>query len=86
MSLSKGVRDNGSVFKAEIEFSHAEVEGENCTQVVVRDENKHEEVDSDQLQLLRDHDFLTGLYNRVRFMDELENCLLYTSPSPRDRG
>ena len=72
MSLSKGVRDNGSVFKAEIEFSHAEVEGENCTQVVARDENKHEEVDSDQLQLLRDHDFLTGLYNRVRFMDELE--------------
>jgi len=68
----QGVRDDGSLFKADIEFSHAEVEGENCTQVVVRNESEHEEVDSDQLQLLRDHDFLTGLYNRVRFMDELE--------------
>lgn len=68
----QGVRDDSSVFKADIEFSHAEVEGENCTQVVVRDKGEHEQVDSDQLQLLRDHDFLTGLYNRVRFMDELE--------------
>ncbi len=68
----QGVRDDGGLFKADIEFSHAEVEGENCTQVVVRNESEHEDVNSDQLQLLRDHDFLTGLYNRVRFMDELE--------------
>lgn len=66
------VRADGSVFKANIEFSHAEVEGENCTQVVIRDDNEAVEVDNDQLQLLRDHDFLTGLYNRVRFIDELE--------------
>ena len=68
----QGVRDDGGLFKADIEFSHAEVEGENCTQVVVRNESEHEDVGSEQLQLLRDHDFLTGLYNRVRFMDELE--------------
>ncbi|MFK7902772.1 MAG: diguanylate cyclase [Nitratireductor sp.] len=66
------VRDDSSVFNADIEFSHAEVEGENCTQVVVRDDNEQEDIDSEQIKLLRDHDFLTGLYNRVRFMDELE--------------
>lgn len=68
----QGVKDDGSIFNADIEFSHAEVEGENCTQVVVRDDSLDEKVDSEQLQLLRDHDFLTGLYNRVRFMDELQ--------------
>jgi diguanylate cyclase (GGDEF)-like protein/PAS domain S-box-containing protein len=68
----QGVREDGHVFKVDIEFSHAEVEGENCTQVVVRDEVVFEDVDSEQLKLLRDHDFLTGLYNRVRFMDEME--------------
>jgi len=67
------VRADGTGFNASIEFSHAEIEGENCTQVVITDENqRQEEVDSGQLQLLRDHDFLTGLYNRVRFVDELE--------------
>ena len=64
------VRSDGSGFKANIEFSHAVVEGENCTQVVVRDENVDTGSD-EQLQLLRDYDFLTGLYNRTRFMDEL---------------
>lgn len=66
------VRADGYSFVANIEFSHAEVEGENCTQVVIRDEKEQEEADDGQLQLLRDHDFLTGLYNRVRFVDELE--------------
>jgi multidomain signaling protein FimX len=66
----QGIRDDGDLFKADIEFSHAEVEGENCTQVVVRNESEHEDVGSEQLQLLRDHDILTGLYNRVRFMEE----------------
>jgi diguanylate cyclase (GGDEF)-like protein/PAS domain S-box-containing protein len=64
------VRSDGNVFKANIEFSHAQVEGEDCIQVVVRDEQERLPTDS-QAELLRDRDFLTGLYNRVRFVDEL---------------
>ncbi|MDT8370611.1 MAG: EAL domain-containing protein [Gammaproteobacteria bacterium] len=64
------VRADSSRFKANIEFSHAQVEGEECIQVVVRDEQ--EKLPSDhQFEFLRERDFLTGLYNRVRFVDEL---------------
>ncbi len=65
------VRADGTGFSAKIEFSHARVEGEDCTQVVIRDDATFN-VDDSQLKLLRDHDLLTGLYNRKRFMDELE--------------
>jgi len=69
------VRADGSGFRANIEFSHAVVEGENCTQVVVRDEDVHTSTDTSQLQLLRDYDLLTGLYSRTRFLDELEKIV-----------
>jgi len=65
------VKADSSVFRAQIEFSHAEVEGEDCTQVVIRDELEHDNLDT-ELKLLRDRDFLTNLYSRVRFVDELE--------------
>jgi diguanylate cyclase (GGDEF)-like protein/PAS domain S-box-containing protein len=64
------VRADASVFNANIEFSHAQVEGEECIQVVVRDDELNQE-SNPQLDLLRERDFLTGLYNRVRFLDEL---------------
>ncbi|NQZ54698.1 MAG: EAL domain-containing protein [Piscirickettsiaceae bacterium] len=66
------VKADGSGFRANIEFSHAQVEDENCTQVVIRDNDESSGTSDAQLQLLRDHDFLTGLYSRTRFMDELE--------------
>lgn len=70
------VRADGTGFNAEIEFSHARVEGEDCTQVVIRDGTKSATtVDDSQLKLLRDHDLLTGLYNRKRFLDEMENAI-----------
>ncbi|MCX4188131.1 EAL domain-containing protein [Methylophaga sp. OBS4] len=68
------VRADGTGFNAKIEFSHARVEGENCTQVVIRDDAAFT-VDDTQLKLLRDHDLLTGLYTRARFMDELEKTV-----------
>lgn len=68
------VRADGTGFNAKIEFSHARVEGEDCTQVVIRDDATFS-VDDSQLKLLRDHDLLTGLYNRKRFMDELEKTV-----------
>ncbi|WP_438971720.1 EAL domain-containing protein [Methylophaga sp.] len=68
------VRADGTGFNAKIEFSHARVEGEDCTQVVIRDDAAFT-VDDSQLKLLRDYDFLTGLYNRTRFVDELEQSV-----------
>ncbi|PCH62945.1 MAG: two-component system response regulator [Gammaproteobacteria bacterium] len=68
------VKADGESFKANIEFSHARVEGEDCTQVVIRDEVIAAGTDA-QLQLLRDHDFLSGLYSRVRFLEELEQVM-----------
>jgi len=65
------VRADGTGFKANIEFSHAEVEGEACTQVVVFDESIDISV-SGELESLSEHDLLTGLYGRAQFRDELE--------------
>jgi diguanylate cyclase (GGDEF)-like protein/PAS domain S-box-containing protein len=65
------IRADGGTFNAKIEFSHARVEGEACTQVVIRDDATFHTDDS-QLVLLRDHDVLTGLYNRQHFVEELE--------------
>lgn len=69
------LKSDGNVFSAIIEFSHAKVEGEDCTQVVIRD-NKAFVANDAQMQLLRDHDFLTGLYSRARFVDELEKVII----------
>ncbi|AFJ03331.1 response regulator receiver modulated diguanylate cyclase/phosphodiesterase with PAS/PAC sensor(s) [Methylophaga frappieri] len=68
------LKEEGHRFSANIEFSHARVEGEDCTQVVIRDESVSSD-DSNKLQLLRDHDLLTGLYSRARFEDEMEKAI-----------
>lgn len=70
------VRAEGTRFNAKIEFCHARVEGEDCTQVVIR-EDTAASVDDSQLKLLRDHDILTGLYNRARFVDALEQSVFH---------
>lgn len=72
--VAQCVRADGTGFNAKIEFSHARVEGEDCTQVVIHDDEAFT-VDDSQLKLLRDHDLLTGLYNRARFVDELEQAV-----------
>lgn len=64
-------------FEATLEFSHAEVEGESCTQVIIREElnDAIAGISDEALADVRDHDSLTGLYNRVRFMDELDKAV-----------
>jgi len=71
------VSGEGDEFEAVIEFSHAEVEGEDCTQLVIRETTQEimTSVSDDALAKVRDHDSLTGLYNRVRFLDELESAI-----------
>jgi len=68
------LKADGESFKAQIEFSFARVEGEDCTQVVVRDEVELLQQSMD-LDWGQDRDFVTGLYSRLHFMDELQQAI-----------
>ncbi|EGL54595.1 MAG: EAL domain-containing protein [Pseudomonadota bacterium] len=73
--MGNGLTAEGVTFKAEIQFSHARVEGEDCTQVVIRDDTVINEQTAPVVTLIDEHDQLTGLYNRSRFIDELEKTV-----------
>lgn len=61
---------DGKIFKAELEFSPASVEGEPCTQIIIRDQSLDSELE-EKIQQLATHDTQTGLYNRRYLMDKL---------------
>ncbi len=61
-------------FEANMEFSTASVEGEECTQIVIRSQADNEELQN-QIEYLSQRDLLTGLYNRPTFMSRLSNAL-----------
>lgn len=80
-SLSKGetpsqdfefeaIRSNREIFKATMAFSAAAIEGEPCTQIVIRQQSTNAALER-ELDQLRKQDLLTGLYNRQHFMDVL---------------
>lgn len=73
--VAQCLKADGVVFDADIEFSHAQVEGENCTQVVIRDRPMLVDEDNEYLAQLQHYDALTGLYNRTHFVDELQQSL-----------
>lgn len=80
----KCLKADGTHFDANIEFSHARVEGEDCTQVVVRDADNGSDLNDGKLQLLRDYDLLTNLYSRARFTDELQKALVKAAEGQGD--
>lgn len=66
----KGMRTDGNDFNAVMEFTPATVDGETCTQIIIRSQ-----VDKDlekKLNILSKQDLLTGLYNRQYFMEALD--------------
>ncbi|MDZ7747549.1 MAG: EAL domain-containing protein [Halofilum sp. (in: g-proteobacteria)] len=73
---------DGSTFDAEIEFSRASIEGEACSQIIIRDQGNTEELEK-QLELLSQRDSVTGLYNRQHFMKLLQRAL---AAAERDEG
>lgn len=77
------LRTDGSRFHANVEFSHAQVEGENCTQLVIRDQDVYIANEA-QLELVRDYDLLTGLYNRQRFVELLQRTINQTAEARED--
>lgn len=55
-------------------FSPASIEGEPCTQILMRDKLAAQEL-AQQLDALSKQDMLTGLYNRQYFMEQLESAV-----------
>lgn len=62
---------DGEIFKALVEFTPASIEGEKCTQIVVRDRPVDQRELESRIKLLSDQDLLTGLYNRQYFLQAL---------------
>ena len=59
-------------FKAKMEFAPATIDGEPCTQIIIRDQAVGNQELEQQLKYLSKQDVLTGLFNRQYFMEELE--------------
>ncbi len=68
LSLSKA---DGTEFKGAMEFSSASIDGEPCTQIIIRTQINNEALEQ-QLALMSQTDSITGLYNRQYFLDALE--------------
>lgn len=61
-------------FDAVIEFSPATIDGEPCTQIVIRNQANAKELEQ-QLSFLSQRDLMTGLYNRQYFMEQLQKAI-----------
>ncbi|MCW8962507.1 MAG: EAL domain-containing protein [Gammaproteobacteria bacterium] len=68
------VREDGTEFAAAMQFSKASIDGEACTQVLIRDRAISEEV-IHELEELKTHDPISGLYNRQAFLDETQQAI-----------
>jgi len=61
---------DGKVFKAHLEFAPASIDGEPCTQIIIRDQSLDTELE-EKIQLLATQDTQTGLFNRRYLLDQL---------------
>ena len=75
---------DGHTFTVTMEFSPAEVDGEPCTQIMVRDQSLHQELQA-RIDELTNRDSHTHLFNRHAFMERLEGVLNQT-PTPDNAG
>lgn len=66
----QALRPGGESFDAVMEFSPASIEGETCTQIMIRDQSINKELEK-KIKYLSKQDLLTGLYNRQYFLEEL---------------
>lgn len=70
----KGQKADGGNFEITMEFSPASYEGEECIQIIIRDQSNREELE-EELNQLRKVDLLTGVYNRRHFIENLEGVV-----------
>ncbi len=67
-----GLLPDGKKFDAEMEFNPASIDGEPCTQIIIRNQTNSNRELEQKLKYLSKQDVLTGLFNRQYFMEELE--------------
>ena len=68
------VRDDETEFAAAMQFTRASIDGEACTQVLIRDQAVSEEV-IHELEELKTMDPASGLYNRQAFLGQVEQAI-----------
>ena len=61
-------------FEAVIEFSPATIDGEPCTQILIRNQADSKQLEA-QLSYLSQRDLMTGLYNRQYFIEQLQKAV-----------
>jgi multidomain signaling protein FimX len=71
----RGIGADGKEFDAVFVFSASTYDGETCTQIVIRSPEVDEGALEEKLQEMRQKDTLTGLPNRVWFIEQLEEAL-----------
>jgi len=69
-----GRQVDGRKFKITMEFSPASMEGEACTQIIIRDQTLSQELEK-KLSVLSKQDLLTGLYNRAYFLEQVDHLV-----------
>lgn len=69
---TRGMLPDGKTFDAEMELTAATIDGEPCTQIIIRNQTGSSKELEQKLHFLSKQDVLTGLYNRQYFMEELE--------------
>ncbi|MFP4079504.1 MAG: EAL domain-containing protein [Ectothiorhodospira sp.] len=68
-------RADGTLFAAQMEFSPATIDGEPCTQILIRNRSNNTRELERQLNYLAQRDLVTGLYNRQYFIEQLQRTL-----------
>jgi diguanylate cyclase (GGDEF)-like protein/PAS domain S-box-containing protein len=69
-----GQHTEGKTFNITMEFSSASMEGEACSQIIIRDQAQSKELEK-QLNVLSKQDLLTGLFNHTYFIEQADKMI-----------
>jgi len=69
-----GQHTEGRTFKITMEFSPASMEGESCTQIIIRDQSLSKELEQ-KINVMSQQDLLTGLYNSKYLYEQLDSVI-----------
>jgi diguanylate cyclase (GGDEF)-like protein/PAS domain S-box-containing protein len=74
------VTEEGQSFAARMEFLPASIDGEHCTQVVIRDQSQNLALQK-RIEELTSRDVQTGFFNRQAFMERLDAVVSHDASS-----
>ena len=70
----QGQHTDGNTFEITMEFSPASMEGESCTQIIIRDQSDSKELE-EKIDVLSKQDLITGLYNKSYLIEQLDKFI-----------